>query len=299
MPIALFQPVGGLRRHLVLAALVASLGAISCFAPSSALGAPNGCPARGDQDPDCGQHNMMLVGEQTVFASHLPMFHSPHRFQVIMEVELAKAGASRDGVYAADRRAHPMIGMYTLQPQETFVLSQMFRGEQTARRTSFHGTVFRGHLERGGAPLDQLTGIDVKAERVVYAQEIGPPSGLSRSDSLQYIVFGRGSEMFLAHRITQAPDFDQLLSVKISGHEFTEDELLRGVLVTVPDRPNGPARRLRRGEAVAVTGHVTGAHMFLPLKVEVVGEPYFEEGELAAKPTFAATPLEIEAGFGK
>jgi hypothetical protein len=175
----------------------------------------------------------------------------------------------------------------------------MFRGPEAARRTSFPGTVYRGHLERGGIPLAQLTGIDVKAKRVVYAQEIGESGGLSRADSLQYIVFGRGSEMFLAHRITGAPDFDQLLRVKISGHTFTEDERVRGVLVTVPDRPNDPARRLRRGEAVAVSGHVTGAHMFLPLKVEVLGEPYFEEGELAVRPVFAPTPLEIEAGFGK
>ena len=298
MPIALLEPVGVLRRHVVRAGLIASIGAFGCFAASIAQAAPDGCPARG-ADPDCGQHNMMLVGEQTVFASHLPMFDSPHRFQVIMEVELAKAGGSGDDVYAADRKAHPKVGMYTLQPQEIFVLSQMFRGDPKVRRTSFHGTVFRGHLERGGTPLDQLTGIDVKTRRVVYAEEIGPPNGLSRSDSLQYIVFGRGSDMFLAHRITAAPDFDQLLSVKISGHPFTEDELRTGVLVTVPDRPNGAARRLRRGEAVAVTGHVTGAHMFLPLKVEVVGEPYFEEGELASRPTFAATPLEVEAGFGK
>jgi hypothetical protein len=147
----------------------------------------------------------MLVGEQAVFASHLPMFDSPHRFQVILEVDLAKAGQNRNAIYAADRKAHPKVGMYTLEPQEMFVLSQMFRGDQKARRTSFRGTVYRGHLERGGTPLDPLTGVSVRAKRVVYAEEIGPPNGLSRSDNLQYIVFGRGSEMFLAHRITAAP----------------------------------------------------------------------------------------------
>ena len=282
-----------LRLRLVR---TAAIGAIGCFTASAALAA--GCPARGEHAADCGQHNMMLVGEQAVFASHLPMFDSPHRFQVILEVDLAKAGQNRNAIYAADRKAHPKVGMYTLEPQEMFVLSQMSRGDQKARRTSFRGTVYRGHLERGGTPLDPLTGVSVRAKRVVYAEEIGPPNGLSRSDNLQYIVFGHGSEMFLAHRITAAPDFDQLLRVKISGHAFTEDELLRGILVTAPDRPNAAARRLRRGENVSLTGHVTGAHMFLPLKVAVVSEPYFEEGELAAKPAFAPTPLEIEAGFG-
>lgn len=69
--------------------------------------------------------------------------------------------------------------------------------------------------------------------------------------------------------------------------------------MTVPDRANAAARRLRRGETVAGSGHVTGAHQFLPLKVTVVGELHFEEGELAANPTFGPTPLETEAGFGR
>jgi hypothetical protein len=86
--------------------------------------------------------------------------------------------------------------------------------------------------------------------------------------------------------------------VKISGHAFTEDELLRGILVTAPDRPNAAARRLRRGENVSLTGHVTGAHMFLPLKVAVVSEPYFRGRRAGRQTAFAPTPLEIEAGFG-
>ncbi|MDB5481422.1 MAG: hypothetical protein JWO83_2475 [Caulobacteraceae bacterium] len=299
MLIGLFKDMGTWRLRLARAAVIASLGTIGCLAPANGLAAPDGCTELHKPDPDCGQHNMMMVGEQAVFVSHLPMFNSEHRFQVIMEVELAKAGHNLDSVYADDRKAHLNIGMYTVTPQEIFVLSRMFRGDEAARRTSFPGTVFRGHFERRGrTQLGPLTGVDVTAKRVVYAQEIGPPSGLSRSDALQYIVFGRGSEMFLAHRITQPPDFDQLLKVKMSGHDFTKDELDTGVLVTVPNRPNAAARRLRQGEVVGVTGHVTGAHMFLPVKVEVVGEPYFEEGELASDPTFDPTPLEIGAGFG-
>jgi hypothetical protein len=104
--------------------------------------------------------------------------------------------------------------------------------------------------------------------------------------------------MFLAHRITQPPDFDQLLRVTVSGHAFTDEELNRGVLVTVLDRPNEPSRRLRPEESVPVKGHVAGAHDFLSLEVGVVTEPYFEEGELAAQFTMKPTPLEIEAGFG-
>ena len=37
---------------------------------------------------------MMVVGEQTIFLSHLPMFHSEHRFQVIVEAAFEQNGTS-------------------------------------------------------------------------------------------------------------------------------------------------------------------------------------------------------------
>ena len=242
---------------------------------------------------------MMIVGNQHVFLSHLPMFASEHRFQLILDVDLARNKASRNNLYIKDRKEHSSVRMYTLEPSEIFVLARLFSGDDKARLTSFRGKIFRGHLERRGTPLSQLTGIDVNVRRVVYAEEIGQPRGPDRAKDLEYIVFGKGQDIFLAHRITQPPDFDQLLSIKISGSALTDDELNRGVMVTVPNRPNEPARRLRQGETATVQGRVTGAHAFLPLEVIVIAEPYFEEGELAAKPTFNPTPLEIEAGFGR
>ncbi len=287
--------MGGSLRTVVL--LTVCLGTTGLMATSVARAASAGCPDGGPMDPDCGQHNMMIVGDQTIFLSHLPMFHSEHRFQVIVEVAFDKDGISLDSVYADDRQKHPDVRMYTLEPQELFVLSQLFRGDPETLRRAFPGTVFRGHLERGGTPLEQLTDVEVGVKRVVYATEIGPQAGPTRPDELDYILFGSDAELFLAHRITQPPDFDQLLGVTVSGHQFTEEELARGVAVRILDRPNSPAQRLRTGETTNAQGHVTGAHMFLPLEVNVSAEYYFEEGELKDDPKFRPTPLEIEAGF--
>jgi hypothetical protein len=142
-----------------------------------------------------------------------------------------------------------------------------------------------------------LTDVEVTVKRVVYAQEIGPKTTSAKSDTLDYILFGEGLELFLAHRIAQPPDFDQIIGVKISGHTFTSEELLRGVSVEIPDRKNTPDRRLRAKDKVAADGQVTGAPMSLPLTVEVTTEFYFEEGELASPATFEETPLEKAAGF--
>ena len=89
-----------------------------------------------------------------------------------------------------------------------------------------------------------------------------------------------------------------LASVKISGRPVTEADLKKGVVVSVPNRKNEPAGRLRQGETVTVQGRVTGGNTAMPLEIKVVAEPYFEEGELAARFTMRPTPLEVEAGFG-
>jgi hypothetical protein len=51
---------------------------------------------------------------------------------------------------------------------------------------------------------------------------------------LEYLLFGKGTDLFLAHLITAPPDFDQVLGVKVTGHQFTADELANGVHVVFP-----------------------------------------------------------------
>jgi hypothetical protein len=254
------------------------------------------CTPRGG-DPDCGQHNMMIVGKGPIFLSHLPMFESEHRFQVILEVGFGDPAAGLDEVYGTDRRTHPAVRMYTIQPSERFVLSRLFSGDGGTVRRSFPATVFRGHLERGGEPLEPLADIQVTVRGVAYAAEIGPPAGPDRAAKLDYILFGDAAERFLAHRITQPPDFDQLIGVDIQGHDFSPDELKRGVLIAIEDRENAPARRLRAGEIAAARGRVAGMDAATPVQVEVLAEHYFEEGELGTEFTMTSTELEREAGF--
>jgi hypothetical protein len=291
------RTTGSMRaRLLVLACAVALLAAAELFLASGGIAAGAECQERGVPDPDCGTHNMMVVGQRAIYLSHLPMFDNEHRFQVILEATLAKSGKSLSTVYLDDRRGHADVKMYTLEPQELFVLARLFGTDGTPRR-SFRGTMFRGHLERGGVRVARLNDVEVTVKRVIYAQEIGSKAGIARSDALDYILFGDGTEMFLAHRIAEAPDFDQLLGVKISGHSFTADDLKRGVSITVPDRQNTADRRLRAKDKIAAQGKVTGAAAALPLTVEVTTEFYFEEGELASPATFGQTPLEKSAGF--
>jgi hypothetical protein len=252
---------------------------------------------QGDQNPTLGTHGMLLVGEETMYLSHLPMFMLPHNFQVILEVTLS--GEARGHLH--DFRAHfGSHGLYTFKP-EAFPITDLVSRDPGKLLSSFKGDLYQGHFEKGGRNIAE--GAVVHVENVVYFEEFDPHT--TEPSALVYLLFGKGKELFLAHWITRPPDFDQVLSVNITGHEsmfdhgVTDIGKLRPVEVTFLGRPNTPHKRIKPGEKLSGQGHITGAHQFLDLQVEAVTEIYFEEGELRKHATFHATREEEAAGFGE
>ena len=252
-------------------------------------------PISGELPPDFGTHNMFAFGRETLFLSHLPMFMAPHDAQLILEVALEEdAGGSLLEVWSRERESHPDQRVYTMMPQR-FALSTLYTPDPPDRR-SFRAKFFRGHLEHGGEVIPGLGNIVVRVTDVVYARQFDRGG---KPDDLTYLLFGRGGELFLAHVISEPPDFDQRLSVQLSGAQPDEDEMNAGIEVVLPGRPNTATERLRDGTATTARGHVTGAHQFLSLEITDVHELYFEEGELmTSRGAFEPTELEIEAGFG-
>jgi len=241
---------------------------------------------------------MVVVGERKIFLSHLPMFMAPHNAQAILEVSFVKAGKNVDDVYFKDKAINKTVRFYTLQPQ-SFVLQDLFQTDPAhPALTHFTGTVFRGHLEKGGVPIDALTNIEVRVKQVAHAHSF---EGTSKASTLTYVMFGSDEERLLAHFITAPPDFDQLLSISATGPLPTADEMRRGVTIEVTGRGALPKDRLKVKETVLARGHVTGAHQFLNLNVTVQSELYFEEGELSSSAMsgkmFETTPEEKKAGF--
>jgi hypothetical protein len=158
------------------------------------------------------------------------------------------------------------------------------------------GTVHRGHLERESEEIDGLQNVEMRVSRVIYAREFTADE--EKPAELCYIMFGDGDELFLAHQITQPPDFDQIVFVTTGDHRFTTEELRSGVFVSIPERRNSAETRLRTDESVDAIVHIVDSEQTLTLQLKVQAEPYFEEGELLEGPIFIEeTPLEIEAGF--
>jgi hypothetical protein len=264
----------------------------------------NGSRASEASDPP-STHNMLVVGGKSVFLSHLPMFDdliedrsdytSMHRFQVILEVRFVRQGKDVTNSYTKDRESNAGMKMYTLQPAR-FVLAKLFTPTpENPELRSFRATIFRDHLERNGETIQGLEDVVVEVNKVVHARKFEPSQ--SKPPQLEYFLFGRGDELFLAHLITKPPDFDQILSVKTVGHQFTDEELARGVRVLVHDRANTATQRIKENEQAEAQFQVANAPQALNLPVQAGTEFYFEEGELAMPAIFDQTPEERKSGF--
>jgi len=241
-------------------------------------------------------HGMLMLGEESVFFSHLPMFHevdkeflSPHRYQVILEAAFTR---EQREAYAKDRRDNPGTPFYSVEPTEEFVLTHLFTPTTTPQRTSFSCNIFGDHFEtpsRRRFPGLQRT--QVKIGRVVHGRKFDPR--VTKPAALEYLLFGRGKERFLAHAIFAPPDFDHVLPVQFLSVELSDADLSKDVRVVFPDRKNDLAERLQPRQRVEAMLRIGSGQ---PAKVQIEAGPriYFEEGELRAKPTTQPTPEEIK-----
>jgi hypothetical protein len=236
--------------------------------------------------PAVGHHGMLIVGEETIYVSHLPMWMRPHNFQVILEVTFK--GPHQPQVHYVKDRETTGTRLYTLNPREAWDIRELApTGPQhLPSRSSFRATIWRNHFEdhpvtHPGQRFRIAPDAEVHVENVVYFQELHP-QGPGLQD-LEYLLFGKGQEQFLAHVITQPPDFDQVLSVQVGNHQFTDEDLLRGVRVVFPGRANTISSKIKEREQLLGKVQIAGqdAAGNIDLAVEVGIELYFETEDLA------------------
>lgn len=225
-----------------------------------------------------GVHGMLLIGTDPVYASHLPMFMAPHHYQVLL-----KLGLEPEVLRAIhDLRAHfGRNALITMAPRPFAITDLSPADPSTPALSEFRADVVRGHFEHDGDVIGENT--TVRVEEVVHFAELPLDAGdaPARGD-LTYLLFGDAErELYLAHRVLRAPDFDQVLIVDVTGAHFTERELDRQgrPRLTVPGRADTPEQRLHAGDKLAA--HTSaGQHFHTDVEVEVVQEMYFMADEL-------------------
>jgi hypothetical protein len=235
-----------------------------------------------------GVHGMLLFGEEEFYLSHLPMFASPHNFQVLLEVSFDDP--VRD-VLLSDRQAAG-AGIRTFVP-EPFPIVELEPGGDKQARTSIEGTIFRGHFERGGEPI--AGGVVAQVQDVVAFRELDVSAQRREDQTLTYLCLGRGGQLHLAHEVTARPDFDHVLTARLvrgtatdlAGRSQDGDliaKAFRGDRVEFGDRNETPEERLAPGGTAQGVFRATlgpaGSHGFAA-QVEIGEEVYIEIGELS------------------
>jgi hypothetical protein len=219
---------------------------------------------------------------------------SPHRFQAIFEVELPNQAA-----YTSDWVANPNQRIYTIEPEKFILQSLNPADPRPTLATSFPvHTIQRGHFEKK-EPNEKvlIESGNVKIKRVLHFREY--KQGASPIPQLRYLLFGKGGELFLAHFINGAPDFDHVLTVRTVSPTLSEAEVNAGILVEIPKRANTIKNRLVDSLTVDADTVTTSNASSRPLRIATGRTLYLEEGDLMVNPIPGneTTAEEKKAGF--
>ena len=96
--------------------------------------------------------------------------------------------------------------------------------------------------------------------RVVHFHKFDPAAAAPAA--LGYLLFGSGTELFLAHSIIKPPDFDQIVSVKASGPGVSAGELKSAIRISIPLKKNSSATRLAKAKKQQRSSPTGGSSSF-------------------------------------
>lgn len=204
-------------------------------------------------------HGLVLLGADRLYAVHMATFAAPYDYQAVMRVTGSAVA------YLTARRRFGTSAALTVRPDPSLSL------EDVTKKEGFAAELFLGHFAKDGDPIGRLT---VQIGEVLHYRALTPsvPSGTA---AMTYDRFG-GDEIFLSHRLTAPPDFDQVMTAQPVSDEFfapppAEQEPEQVGTVTFPDRPDDLTGRLRPGDQV----------MDGDRQLRILSEVYLEIGDLA------------------
>jgi hypothetical protein len=149
-------------------------------------------------------HGMFLFGKSKTYLSHLPMFHAPHNYQVLLEVELPSSAKEK---YLGSGENDPKESIYTIIP-EVFSLTRL-----AEELKSFKAQIFKGHFERGGVPITEQ--VLMKVTKVLLFKKLDPMAAVP--ELAHYHLIGNQFEQFIIHTISAKPDFDHIAQVSVNN----------------------------------------------------------------------------------
>lgn len=183
--------------HFAMKTLLLSL---SLLAAVPALAATPG--------PTYGQHGMALFGgKDGLYTSHLPMFHAPHDYQVVLQVHLADPRLDAE----VRKRLDGKTALWTVAP-EKFDIDRLQPGT-TAPLQRFQADLVLGHFEQGGKTTYRSATVVI--DKVLLFRKLSPE--VKTTAVARYVQVGNGTQRYLIKEIDSRPDFDHIVSYRAAA----------------------------------------------------------------------------------
>ncbi|KFA90629.1 hypothetical protein [Archangium violaceum] len=179
-----------------------------------------------------GPPSMLVIGTpEAAFLWPLATLTPPDTEQMVISAKLVHpAWNKRKPPFSSDG--------YILEAAEPFELSAVREGTLKS---------FKVSISRPGAASPEWKDVEVQVKAVPWHSQLVPNS--ATVPRLLYRLFGSPGATFLVHELSGSPDFHHVVRVKFKDRRFTQEELSRGLLVDVEDRPNVKGAKLQMGDA--------------------------------------------------
>jgi plastocyanin len=181
-------------------------------------------------------HSMLVTGSNPnlLYLHHYDLFNNPnHSYHVTLEAAIDDAATGK--LFEAWRKANPEARA-TIDP-EVFLLPELKPGgTRTSFKAKFSEFPNKPSAEetQWGTAIPGLDAVRIKIVRVIQFRAFDPNA--KYPDRLTYQLYGNEKEVFLAHEVTEAPSFQQVVQLKEIPNFLTPDLIRSAPLVTFPTK---------------------------------------------------------------
>ncbi|MBB1425258.1 hypothetical protein H5181_02150 [Shewanella sp. SG44-2] len=167
-----------------------------------------------------GLHGMLLFGsEYGLFASHLPMFHTPHNAQVVLQLTFDDPQINTAVINGLTLSAASGYPIWTIVPQQ-FDLS-MLSPDHPSHIEHLNVDIVKGHFERGGEIQWKNQGLTVN--KIIIFNELDIQFEPQKTNNNTYLKVNNTPDdkvQFLVKRLTTRPDADHIVRLDNVGNSL-------------------------------------------------------------------------------
>lgn len=156
-----------------------------------------------------GSHGMVLFTDgMNLFASHMPLYSTPHDYQLIYQVKTSKQQLIINYLksVATESSDRYLARMVTILPQP-FDLNLLINQQPL----SIPATVFKGHFERGGTPW--FEDIQFEFVQMLVNKKVTLPRANTKTKEHQWMMreLSLSKDKIFIHLINEKPSFDAIV----------------------------------------------------------------------------------------